>query len=321
MEAPLRIGKLEIASRVLVAPMSGVSDLPFRRVVQRLRPGFVVSEMVAGRELCEGNADTELRAAGSGEITPLVIQLVGNDPLWMARGAARAQSLGADVVDINMGCPARKVTTGAAGSALMRDPDLALDIVRAVVGAVSVPVTLKMRLGWDADTLYAALIAREAEAMGVQLFTVHGRTRQQFYTGRADWRAVRAVVEAVRVPVVVNGDINSGETARQALAQSGAAAVMVGRPWCLNAVKAGLGEPTVPVAERGEVAVRHYRDMIKHYPAGRGVRVARKHVQGYLSGAGVAQDIISQTLRSTCPQEVEDALRAAFAGSAVRVAA
>ena len=314
----LHIGKREITSRVLVAPMSGVSDLPFRRVLQRYRPGYVVSEMVAGKELCEGNADTELRAAGAGEIDPLVIQLVGNEADWMARGAERSEALGADIIDINMGCPARKVTTGLSGSALMRDLDHAAQLIGATVDATSRPVTLKMRLGWDHESLNASDLARRAEDLGVQLVTVHGRTRQQFYEGIADWGAVRPVSEAVSIPVVVNGDIHDAATARQALEESGADAVMVGRnlvgrPWQLATIMRGLGEtPAIPAGTPPEIAVAHFDDTLDLYGEGRGIRVFRKHLQAYLQHAGLPSERARPLLRSFDASEVRDGLGSAL---------
>ena len=184
-----RIGKHELSSRVLVAPMSGITDLPFRRVLQQFKPGLVVSEMVAGEFLAKGHADIVAKAAGGGEIEPLVIQLVGREAKWMAEGAKLSEEAGAAIVDINMGCPARKVTAGLSGSALMRNLDHALELIEATIGAVSVPVTLKMRLGWDFDCLNAPELGRLAEAAGVVMLVVHGRTRNQFYTGEADWAA------------------------------------------------------------------------------------------------------------------------------------
>ena len=317
MPPALSIGKVEIDSRVLVAPMSGVTDLPFRRVLQRYAPGYVVSEMVAGKDLVEGNADTELRASGAGDIDPLVIQLVGNDAAWMGAGAARAEELGAAIIDINMGCPARKVTTGLSGSALMRDLDHACALVERTVASTTRPVTLKMRLGWDDDLRNAPELAVRAEALGVQLITVHGRTRCQFYEGRADWRAVREVVDTVDLPVVVNGDIVDAASAKMALDESGADAIMVGRglvgqPWLLSEIKAALGEAAVPTTADPDIVGDHYADMVALYGERRGVRVARKHVQAYLRTAGADADTVHRLMRSNDPAEVEDGLRAAF---------
>ena len=213
---PLKIGEIAIANRVLLAPMSGVTDAPFRRQAAALGAGLVVSEMTASDELVHGRPMSRLRCEAAG-IGPHVVQLAGCETHWMAEGAKVAEAAGADIIDINMGCPARHVTGGQSGSALMRDLDHALTLIEATIAAVKVPVTLKMRLGWDDRSLNAPELARRAEAAGVQMITVHGRTRCQFYKGEADWTAVRAVKDAISVPLVVNGDITSFEKAVQAL--------------------------------------------------------------------------------------------------------
>src|SRR6201997_1022749 len=231
----LKVGDIGLANRVLLAPMSGVTDAPFRRLAARLGAGLVVSEMTASDDLVQGRPISRLRCEAAG-IGPHVVQLAGCEANWMAEGARIAEAAGADIIDINMGCPARHVTGGQSGSALMRDLDHAVRLIEATVGAVKVPVTLKMRLGWDDRSLNAPELARRAEAAGVQLISVHGRTRCQFYKGEADWGAVRAVKDAIRIPLVVNGDITSFEKAVAALEMSGADAVMIGRgaqgqPW------------------------------------------------------------------------------------------
>ncbi len=213
---PLKIGEIAVANRVLLAPMSGVTDAPFRRQAAALGAGLVVSEMTASDELVHGRPMSRLRCEAAG-IGPHVVQLAGCETHWMAEGAKVAEAAGADIIDINMGCPARHVTGGQSGSALMRDLDHALTLIEATIAAVKVPVTLKMRLGWDDRSLNAPELARRAEAAGVQMITVHGRTRCQFYKGEADWTAVRAVKAAISVPLVVNGDITSFEKAVQAL--------------------------------------------------------------------------------------------------------
>jgi nifR3 family TIM-barrel protein len=225
---PLAVGPIVLPNRVFLAPMSGVTDTPFRRLAARLGAGVVVSEMIASAHLAEGRRDAHRRVDGEG-LRLNVVQLAGCEAHWMAEGARIAQDRGADIIDINMGCPAKHVTGVQSGSALMRDLDHALTLIDAVVGAVTVPVTLKMRLGWDDSTRNAPDLARRAEGAGIRLITVHGRTRCQFYNGTADWAAVRAVKQAVSIPVVVNGDVTDFEAAVEALTQSGADAVVVGR--------------------------------------------------------------------------------------------
>src|ERR1700674_5687579 len=232
---PLKIGDIEVANRVFLAPMSGVTDAPFRRLTAALGAGLVVSEMTASDDLVHGRPMSQLRCEATG-VGPHVVQLAGCETHWMAEGARVAEAAGADIIDINMGCPARHVTGGQSGSALMRDLDHALKLIEATIAALKVPVTLKMRLGWDDRSLNAPELARRAEAAGVQMITVHGRTRCQFYKGEADWGAVRAVRDAGRIPLVVNGDITSFEDAVSAFQRSGADAIIVGRgaqdqPW------------------------------------------------------------------------------------------
>ena len=284
---------LPIRNGVLLAPMAGVTDAPFRRLAWRLGAGLVVSEMTASDALAQGGAQAMLRAE-TAETGPGVVQLAGREPRWMAEGARVAEGSGAEMIDINMGCPARKVTNGYSGAALMRDLDHAARLIEATVGAVAVPVTLKMRLGWDDEHRNAPALARRAEALGVRLVAVHGRTRNQFYTGTADWNAVRAVKDAVRIPVVVNGDIVDDATARTALDRSGADGVMVGRaalgrPWLpgeiARALDGGghLGAP--PVAEQHALLRELYDGLLSHHGVAVGVRYARKHLRAAVEAA------------------------------------
>ena len=322
MPNQIYIGKHALRSRVLIAPMSGITDLPFRKVLHQFQPGLVVSEMVASERLLAGDAENLARASGAGFVEPLSIQLIGRDPHWMAKGAKACEEAGADIIDINMGCPARKVTGAQAGSALMREPALAMEVIRSVVESVEVPVTLKMRLGWDDDSLNAAEIAKAAEDIGVVMFVVHGRTRCQMYKGEADWAAVRSVVDAVDAPVFVNGDIFDGADALRAMEQSGAEGVMVGRslvgrPWDIAEIRAAVDGGTVSTPDalrKGEVAVGHYRDMVDFYPDNKGVRFARKHLVGYCDDAGLSSDdpLRSQICQSLDPDEVAALLPSVF---------
>jgi nifR3 family TIM-barrel protein len=293
---PLLIGNIGLPNRVVLAPMTGITDAPFRRMAARLGAGLVVSEMTASRDLAEGRREAELRAEPSG-IGPHVVQLAGCEARWMAEGARIAEGSGAAIIDINMGCPARAVTGGQSGSALMRDLDHALTLVEATVAAVSVPVTLKMRLGWDDRTINAPELARRAEAAGIRMITVHGRTRCQFYKGRADWAAIRAAKDSVGIPVVVNGDIDSFDDATAALAASNADAVMIGRaaqgrPWLPGQVArylaSGRRERAPPLATQFATVVELYDEMLAHHGVAIGRRHARKHLGWALSAAASA---------------------------------
>lgn len=292
----IRIADIALAAPVLIAPMSGVSDLPFRKAAARAGAAYVASEMVACETLVQGRPDVVRRAATDETLPLTVIQLVGREARWLAQGAALAEAAGADIIDINMGCPAREVTGGLSGSALMRDLDHAGRLIEAALAATSRPVTLKMRLGWDDSNRNAPELAERAEKAGIAAIAVHGRTRQQFYTGASDWRAVADVKAAVRIPVIVNGDVVDAETARAALARSGADAVMIGRaamgrPWIAASVAESLrtGAPMREpgLAERLSIALAHLADSVAFYGERLGVKTFRKHLARYVEDAPV----------------------------------
>jgi tRNA-dihydrouridine synthase B len=313
--AVVAVGPLRLANPVVLAPMSGVSDLPFRRLAHDLGAGLVVSEMVASRDLVEDQRRVLRKAAGKAW-SPYAIQLVGCDAEWMGEGARVAADLGADIIDINMGCPAREVTGRLSGSALMRDLDHAEGLIRAVTSAVSVPVTLKMRLGWDEQSLNAAELARRAEAAGIQMITVHGRTRQQFFKGEANWQRVRPVADAVAIPVIVNGDITSAAAAQTALAQSRASGVMIGRgaygaPWLPAQIAAALAtgvDPGAPaLSVQCQLAVAHIGEMLSHYGRALGLKNARKHMGWYLQTSGAPVEMVKAWRRRLCTEDDADA--------------
>lgn len=318
MDTPFSIGSVPVRNRVVLAPMSGVTDLPFRQLAFRYGAGLVVTEMVASRELVFNAAESWSRLKGAG-LTPHMVQLAGREARWLAEAAVIAEANGADIIDINMGCPAKKVIGGYAGSALMREPEHALSLIEATVNAVKIPVTVKMRLGWDENTINAPAIAARAEAAGVKLITVHGRTRMQFYEGRADWDAIAAVRDAIRIPLIANGDVETVEDANEILRRSGADAVMVGRscqgrPWHAG-VLAGQAGPEV--RDIPGLVVEHYRAMLEHYGAHVGVRHARKHLGWYLDrlAPDLASDSKAAIMTSKDAGFVADAMERALSGS------
>lgn len=289
-----RIGDVEIPGRVLTAPMTGVSDLPFRRAASRLGAAYVATEMVACETFVNGRPDVVRRAAVGDGLPLTVIQLVGREARFIAKATEIAEAAGADIIDLNMGCPAKEVTGGLSGSALMRDLDHAERLIDAAFGATSRPVTLKMRLGWCDATKNAPDLAARAERAGIKAITVHGRTRQQFYKGAADWRAVREVKNATSLPIIVNGDITDAASAREALTQSGADAVMIGRgaygrPWspaAIDSALAGNEASTEPgLVERLAIVLDHLADSLRFYGDALGLKIFRKHLGWYIEQA------------------------------------
>jgi len=333
----MQIGTIAVPNRVFLAPMSGITDAPFRRLVERLGAGLVVSEMTASESLVEGCRDAKLRAEGQGRGIH-VVQLAGCEPRWMAEGARVAEAAGAQIIDINMGCPAKHVANKQSGSALMRDLDHALTLIEATVGAVALPVTLKMRLGWDHSTINAPELSRRAEAAGIRMITVHGRTRCQFYTGHADWSAVRAVRDAITIPLVVNGDIRDFDDIDTALEVSGADAVMIGRaaqgrPWLVGQfaryLASGVREAPPALALQLQMITALYEDMLAHHGLRIGLRHARKHLGWALDAAaataGVAFDLLKRwrgaVLATENPAEARAQLARAYDAFACEVAA
>ena len=306
---------------VVLAPLAGITDLPFRQLVASYGASWVVSEMVASQEMVQAKPGVRERAELGFDQSRTAVQLAGRDAYWMAEAARMVAANGAQMIDINMGCPAKKVTNGYSGSALLRDPDHALSLIEAVVSAVDVPVTLKTRLGWDHDCLNAADVARRAEEAGVKLVTIHGRTRCQFYKGAADWAAIAAIKDAVSIPVIANGDIVDTQTAEAALEESGADGVMIGRgaqgrPWVLAQVAAELADVKTPEAPEDndliDIVSNHYEATLTFYGTELGRRVARKHLGWYMDDAGTAGPVRKAILTETDPAQVLRQLPAAL---------
>ncbi len=323
----ITIGDIMTKNNVFLAPMSGVTDEPFRQAAHHAGAGLVVSEMVASEELVHQRKDMVRRAKGAKKITPFVIQLAGREAHWMTEGAKVAQDLGADIIDINMGCPARQVTGGLSGSALMRNLDHALTLIEATIAAVQIPVTLKMRLGWDDKTQNAPELAKRAEAAGIALITVHGRTRCQFYTGKADWKAIRAVREQIKIPLIANGDCNSVEDARTMMTLSGADGVMIGRaaygrPWwtgfIAEGLKPGTGQVEPNLAKATDIILNQQQETLQLYGSELGNKTFRKHLgwtilrllkRGYFDEAKLIQlrgSLLSETNNSKVSTSIAD---------------
>ncbi len=315
---------LQMTMPIALAPMAGITDLPFRNLVRKFGAGLVVSEMVASEDMLNARPGTRERAELGLGIEGSAVQLAGRAPGPLAEAAKMVAGQGACVIDINMGCPAKKVTSGYSGSALMKDLDHALTLIEAVVRSVDIPVTLKTRLGWDDQSLNAAELARRAEVAGIKMITIHGRTRCQFYKGDANWAAINHVKRAVTIPVLANGDINDTRTARQALVRSGADGIMIGRgaqgrPWLLAQIAHDLWDaPRPQIPQKGDLAqmiAGHYEDMLSFYGRPLGVRCARKHLGWYLEVANIAKPVRQEILTETDPARVLRRLLQIFANA------
>lgn len=327
---PLCIGSVRLESPVVLAPMSGVTDPPFRRLVKQFGAGLVVSEMIASQAVVYASRKTLKRSAAALDEQPAAVQLAGCEPSVMAEAARVCRDLGAALIDINMGCPVKKVVNGDAGAALMREEALAARIMAAVVKAVDVPVTVKMRTGWDDGSRNAVALARVAESVGVQAITIHGRTRNQFYNGRADWSYIRRVKEAVAIPVIGNGDVTGEDEALGLLEESGADAVMIGRgaygrPWLLAGVARFLAtgrRQTAPaLAEQQATVLRHYEDMLAHYGRDAGMRIARKHIGWYSKGLADSAAFRARVMQESDAEAVKRMVRDYYDAASDRQAA
>lgn len=330
----IRLNDIVLDPPVFLAPLAGITDLPFRELVASFGAGLVVSEMIASQDLINAKPGAREKAELGFGVEGTSVQIAGCEAYWMAEAARMAEANGARIIDINMGCPAKKVTStsgaGASGSALMREPDLAISLIESVVDAVDVPVTLKTRLGWDDTMLNAPEIVARAENAGIQMVTIHGRTRCQFYKGAADWKAIAGVKQAVQIPVIANGDIVDTATAKEALAQSGADGVMMGRgvqgqPWLPALVASDIYGTVAPSIPSGsdfiEMVSRHYGAMLSFYGELLGVKVSRKHLGWYMDYAGSDKDLRRSILTAKSPAEVLRLLPDALASNAERSAA
>ncbi len=317
----INIGPVEIIDPVILAPMSGVTDMPFRRLVKRFGAGLVVSEMIASEAMIRATERSQKMATNCADEFPMSVQLAGCEGAKMAQAARLNEDRGAAIIDINMGCPVKKVVNGHAGSSLMRDLDHAGELIHATVTAVSLPVTLKMRLGWDDNSFNAPELAKIAEQAGIKLIAVHGRTRCQFYKGHANWKKVGLVKKAVSLPVIVNGDINDFNDIKQSLSDSNADGVMIGRgtygkPWFINQAIQYLrtGEETAPPPLDVQLAtlIEHYEDMLHHYGVEAAVRIARKHIGWYTKGLHGSAEFRNDVNRQDDPEKVKAAIKAFY---------